>query len=151
RTGQGHDQARAQRVRRQRRRCRGRALPRPGRSGFRRDAAMDPGGQPAYAVDPRTAVPAGADVMALIELAELLKRHIGLDAASIGASAIESAVRARTAACGLQDATAYLAHLSDSEEELQELIEAIVVPETWFFRDPDVFAALVRLIRNEWL
>jgi chemotaxis protein methyltransferase WspC len=40
-------------------------------------------------------------------------------------------------------------HLSASAEELQELIEAVVVPETWFFRDPPAFVALARLVTEE--
>jgi chemotaxis protein methyltransferase WspC len=39
--------------------------------------------------------------------------------------------------------------LQSSTVELQELIEAVVVPETWFFRDPEAFAALVRLAVEE--
>ena len=35
--------------------------------------------------------------------------------------------------------------------ELQALIEAVVVPETWFFRDREAFAALARLAHEEWL
>ena len=38
-----------------------------------------------------------------------------------------------------------------SDAELQALIEAVVVPETWFFRDRDAFAALARMAHEEWL
>jgi len=88
---------------------------------------------------------------ALTELQGLLKRQMGLDAASIGSSAIEAAVRLRAAACGLMDFEAYRAHVAASEEELQELIEAIVVPETWFFRDPEAFTTLARIVSGAWL
>ena len=88
---------------------------------------------------------------ALTELEDLLKRTMGLDAASIGSSAIESAVRNRLAACQLPGVDAYREFVGNSEQELQELIEAIVVPETWFFRDAEAFAALARMVRDEWL
>ena len=38
-----------------------------------------------------------------------------------------------------------------SEAELQELIEAVVVPETWFFRDREAFAMLGRMVQEDWL
>ncbi len=89
--------------------------------------------------------------MALADFEGLLKASMGLNAASIGASAIGRAVQERTAACNLGDPAAYWEHLRRSDNELQELIEAVVVPETWFFRDRESFSALARLVRDEWL
>src|SRR5687768_4885277 len=80
---------------------------------------------------------------------QLLKETIGLDAASIGASAIERAVRLRAAATGVTDAEAYVERVRSSPAELEELIDAIVVPETWFFRDAGAFAALADLARQQ--
>lgn len=85
------------------------------------------------------------------EFEDLLKRTMGLDAASIGASVVERAVQQRLTACGLKDPSAYLERARASMDELQELIEAVVVPETWFFRDREAFAALARLVYEEWL
>lgn len=84
-------------------------------------------------------------------IAALLKEKMGLDAESIGVASVERAVRQRLAATGLEDVQAYWAGLNASEQELQELIEAIVIPETWFFRDPQAFTALLQLVREEWL
>jgi chemotaxis protein methyltransferase WspC len=89
--------------------------------------------------------------VALARIAALLKERIGLDAESIGVTSVERAVRERLAARGLGDPQVYWQQLMASEEELQELIEAIVIPETWFFRDPEAFAALLRLVVKEWL
>lgn len=89
--------------------------------------------------------------MAFAEFENLLKESIGLDAASIGASAIERAVLERTSACRLPDPAAYWERVRGSHSELQALIEAVVVPETWFFRDPQAFAVLVRFVTEEWL
>jgi len=77
---------------------------------------------------------------------QLLKQTMGLDAASIGSAVVQRAVQERLAACQLPDAQAYWERLGSSAPELQELIEAVVVPETWFFRDPASFAALARLL-----
>ena len=89
--------------------------------------------------------------MVYARIAALLKEKMGLDAESIGVACVERAVRERLAARGLMDLQVYWEELSAFEQELQELIEAIVVPETWFFRDPETFAALVRVVREEWL
>ncbi len=75
----------------------------------------------------------------------LLREKMGLDAASIGTASIERAVRERMSARAGQDPQMYWEHLCASEIELQELIEAVVVPETWFFRDREAFGALTRI------
>lgn len=89
--------------------------------------------------------------MVLAAFENLLKQTMGLDATSIGSSAIERAVQERLSACHLKDPDSYWERVRSSETELQELVEAVVVPETWFFRNPEAFAALVRLVREEWL
>jgi chemotaxis protein methyltransferase WspC len=89
--------------------------------------------------------------MIFSEFEGLLKRTIGLDASSLGSSSIKRAVQGRMAACGLKDLHAYLEHVHISRTELQELVEAIVVRETWFFRDREAFAAMVRMAHEEWL
>ena len=89
--------------------------------------------------------------MVYARIAALLKERMGLDAESIGVACVERAVRERLAARGLKDVQVYWEQLTAFEQELQELIEAIVIPETWFFRDPEAFAALLRVVREEWL
>lgn len=86
--------------------------------------------------------------MAFADFANLLKASMGLDAASIGGSAIERAVLERASACGVAGPDAYWQRVCASPVELQELIEAVVVPETWFFRDREAFSTLVRLARD---
>jgi chemotaxis protein methyltransferase WspC len=81
----------------------------------------------------------------------LLQERMGLDARSIGAVAIERAIRERQAACGLASQQAYWAYIETTESEIQELIETVVVPETWFFRDREAFTALARTVIGEWL
>lgn len=82
------------------------------------------------------------------QVAALLKEKMGLDATSIGTAAIERAVRERQTACSTHEAQAYWDHLCASEVELQALIEAVVVPETWFFRDREAFHALTRIAHS---
>ena len=87
--------------------------------------------------------------MAQVEFENLLKNAMGLDTASIGSATIERAVRLRMATLGLKRSDNYWQRLCSSTDERQELIEAVVVPETWFFRDREAFAALVRLLTEE--
>lgn len=76
---------------------------------------------------------------------QLLKGRIGLDAESVGRVVVERAVRQRMAALNCADEDGYWLRLSGSSSEQQALVEAVVVPETWFFRHPESFAALKKL------
>lgn len=81
----------------------------------------------------------------------LLRESIGLDVASVGSASIDRALRDRMAASKLGDAESYAELLAASPTEMQELIEAVVVPETWFFRNPEAFRAFASLTTEEWL
>ena len=74
-----------------------------------------------------------------------LKQRIGLDVASVGEAIIERAVRQRSQVIQAQTLDEYWQHLQRSHDEQQALIEAVIVPETWFFRYPESFATLARL------
>jgi chemotaxis protein methyltransferase WspC len=87
----------------------------------------------------------------LAEFEQLLKDAMGLDAVSIGSMSIERALQERQAACRLPALQAYWEHVRNAPTELQALIEAVVVRETWFFREKEAFAALVRVVQEEWL
>jgi chemotaxis protein methyltransferase WspC len=89
--------------------------------------------------------------MALGDFEQLLKASIGLDVGSIGPSSIERAVQERLSACGLRDRHVYWDRVCASGTELQALIEAVVVPETWFFRDREAFATLASIGHENWL
>lgn len=86
----------------------------------------------------------GAKV-ALPAIEALLRQAIGLDVQSIGRNSLARAVEQRRAAVALDDVADYLGRLRESAEERQQLIETLVVPETWFFRHPDAFAELAAL------
>lgn len=86
----------------------------------------------------------------------LLSREIGLNPSSVGKSAIDAAVKARSRAVGATKVSEYWAKLEQSQAERRALIEEIVVSETWFFRDEDVFKTLAKhattwLRREKWL
>ncbi len=82
--------------------------------------------------------------MTQLSVEEFLERSIGLDAQAIGADAVADAVKRRMAAINAASERDYLHRLSSARDELQALIEMIVVPETWFFRDREPFLLLAR-------
>lgn len=73
----------------------------------------------------------------------LLTERIGLAPLTVGDGAFHGAIKARLAATGLSEA-AWLERLRTSKDELDALIEEVVVPETWFFRDEEPFVQLVK-------
>jgi len=77
---------------------------------------------------------------------DFLKDRIGLDVASVGPAIIERAVRQRMTASAALSADEYWHTLQGSRDEQQALIEGVIVPETWFFRYPESFATLAKLV-----
>ncbi len=84
--------------------------------------------------------------MSLPHIIALLRETVGLDVESVGVSLIERAVRIRLGVSGLSDISQYAELLPRSPVELQRLVEAIVIPETFFFRYPESFVALRQII-----
>lgn len=91
------------------------------------------------------------------DIERLLHDTMGLDAATLGANAVERAIRMRLAALSalspdMHDAPPYSRYwqrLQQSPQELQALVETVVVPETWFFRHRDAFTALTQMVHEE--
>ncbi len=79
---------------------------------------------------------------------ELLKKEIGLDPTSVGPQLILRAVRERMRQMKLSDLAAYERAVENSAEELQELVEEVVVAESWFFRDERPFEWLRGYVRQ---
>ncbi|MEJ2653571.1 MAG: protein-glutamate O-methyltransferase CheR, partial [Gammaproteobacteria bacterium] len=82
---------------------------------------------------------------------KLLNEHIGLDVATVGHSTIERANKKRMRSGNVPDLKAYAAKLQDSNEELVALIDEVVVPETWFFRDGVPFEAFADFVKKLWV
>jgi len=89
--------------------------------------------------------------MSLTMIESLLEKEIGVSADAIGPEVIAKAVRLRVAECGLADIKAYLNLVKTSKEEQGNLTEAVVVPETWFFRNKNSFAFLSNYVTGKWL
>ncbi len=81
----------------------------------------------------------------------LLRKEIGLDAASIGSSLIERTVRLRMKQHAVKRDSEYEQMLRESRQELDALIEEVVVTETWFFRDQEPFNVFAQMVGRDWL
>ncbi|MBW1821034.1 MAG: hypothetical protein JRI92_04590 [Deltaproteobacteria bacterium] len=80
--------------------------------------------------------------MAFSKIKSLLKETIGLSSESIGDSSIERAINHRKDILKIEHADGYMSLLLEDEGELEELVEEVVVPETWFFRNLVPFETL---------
>lgn len=85
----------------------------------------------------------------VIEL--LIKQKIGLDANIIGSQNIARAINNRRLHCNNCSLDDYWQLLRTSEQEFNQLIEKLVIPETWFFRDTQPFELLKNHARSVWL
>jgi chemotaxis protein methyltransferase WspC len=81
----------------------------------------------------------------------LLEEKIGLSIKAVGHERIRRALSRRMDACGITDQSIYLGYLSENIQEWEELVESVVIPETWFFRNQKSFLFLERYITTEWL
>jgi chemotaxis protein methyltransferase WspC len=89
--------------------------------------------------------------MSLTAIETLLSQKIGVDFKIIGSNKIAKVLENRRCSAKLPDLKAYFQLLQTSSEEFIELVEQIVVPETYFFRDRKPFDFLINYVRTEWL
>lgn len=82
-------------------------------------------------------------------VASLICEKIGIDFQTGAPRVLTRVVRKRMEETGILDDSAYLAYAASHDEELWHLIEALVVPETWFFRDGEPFVYLRKIISSE--
>src|SRR4051812_19922138 len=84
----------------------------------------------------------------LATIQELLAERTGLDPGTVGSNLIPRAVKLRMIELGLRSIGDYESLVRGSEAELQALIEEVVIPESWFFRDDLPFKALQEHVRR---
>lgn len=81
----------------------------------------------------------------------LLEEKIGLSVDAVGSETISTAVSKRMESVGMADIQTYLLHLEKSKIEWEKLVETVIVPETWFFRNRESFAFLGNYIKFDWM
>lgn len=79
-----------------------------------------------------------------------LQEHAGLEGKALGSGVVARAAQARIAATGCGGVEHYLRLLASSAEERHALIDRVIVPETWFFRDRPALDALARHAVETW-
>src|SRR5262249_11649390 len=92
---------------------------------------------------------AQADILGR-EVEPLLRRRLGLKPEALGAAQVLHCVRQRMDERRVADVPAYVRLLQADEDEFEELVGRLVVPESWFFRDVQPFRCLQRYVRECW-
>ncbi|WP_313594862.1 CheR family methyltransferase, partial [Pseudomonas oryzihabitans] len=78
-------------------------------------------------------------------LAPLVRARTGL---AIADDMLGRAIRQRLRERQEGDAEAYMARILDDEGEFADLLDLLVIPETWFFRDPQAIAHAARFAQE---
>ena len=78
----------------------------------------------------------------LSDVFALLRERVGANPESLGLPGIAHAVRRRVSLSGAGSPHDYLHRLLVDPAEFQQLLDDLVVPETWFFRDVVAFRHL---------
>jgi chemotaxis protein methyltransferase WspC len=74
----------------------------------------------------------------------LLHEKIGFNPESIGSSKVLASIRDSLRKKRIGDPEAFLSGLRSGNDEFHEIVNAVVIPETWFFRDGGPFEFLKR-------
>lgn len=81
-------------------------------------------------------------------IAQVLSTVIGLDAERVGTGTIVRAIRTATKTIAATEGAASLETLLAHPTFQQHLIEAVVVSESWFLREPRIFDHVVAVVRS---
>ena len=81
----------------------------------------------------------------------LLSERLGLSAELLGSAVVERALQTILREAEPEDRSEKIAHLLQGQGEAWEmLVDEIIVPETWFFRDKEPFRLLASYTRTKW-
>lgn len=80
-----------------------------------------------------------------------LRQTVGLDASSLGPTSLGRAVQTEMKRLGIKEIEEYQRVLEQSPAAWTHFLEALLVTETWFFRDREAFETLSRLVLGSWL
>lgn len=80
------------------------------------------------------------------DILQLLHDRAGIDAEQMGATALRNQIQKALSASSSPEV-----FRDPLSEEWKNLLESVLVPETWFFRNPEAFEALGQWIQSTWL
>ena len=82
-------------------------------------------------------------------IAEQLKQAMGLHSPTVGMVTVSSAVEKRMRICEIDSDTEYLIRIRSDSSEMKELIEAVIIPETWFFREHQPYEYVLKYFHEQ--
>lgn len=85
------------------------------------------------------------------QMIDLVEKRLGLKHHAILLSSWKEFLKERMLKLDLLDYEDYWNYLQQSPMEWQELVELVIIPETWFFRDQTVFDFLAFLVKHSQL
>lgn len=85
----------------------------------------------------------------LNSIEELLQRRTGVIVETLGPKAIERAIADRCKDLAITETSTYCRMVLENSTELNHLIDAIIIPESWFFRDETPFRLLAQFITRQ--
>jgi chemotaxis protein methyltransferase WspC len=77
--------------------------------------------------------------VALSEVEKLLSARLGFDVHTIGRHAVAAVIKQSMEQAGCSDFASYARLLSANSGAWNDLVDRVVIPETWFFRDSEPF------------
>ncbi len=86
--------------------------------------------------------------MSIDKIIHMLHTETGMDVSITGEFTYRSSIRTRMQDLNIESTDAYLKLLEKSAEEMGLLIDEVIVPETWFFREKHAFDAMLKNLRN---
>jgi len=85
-----------------------------------------------------------------LEIVSLLHEKIGFNPESVGSDKILAAVRASLCDREIANPREFLEGLRGGNADFTSIVNAVIVPETWFFRDKEPFELLRKKIAPDW-
>lgn len=82
-------------------------------------------------------------------IAEQLKKAMGLHSPTVGMVTVSSAIEKRMRICEINTDNEYLMRICSDHDEMKELIEAVIIPETWFFREPQPYPYILDYLQKQ--
>lgn len=87
--------------------------------------------------------------MTILRFIEIIQEKTGINENTIGRLSYTHAIKKCMGKHGIEDPLEYLNLVENSPDEIDKLIEEIIVPETWFFREENAFKALLTEMDNQ--
>lgn len=87
--------------------------------------------------------------MSQSKIEKLLQKKLGLELSSVGKTVIKSGLNTRMRALHIDRMERYVEILESSAQELNELVEEVVIPETWFFRNTHPFVVATSFVAKQ--